>query len=305
MKKVILDCDPGHDDAIAIVMAVQSPEIELLGITTVGGNSPIEDVTQNTLRILDVLNADIPVAQGVGKQIAKEYIKGTADGETGLDGSKYLPQSNRSVVDKHAVDFIAELLEASDEPVILAPTGPLSNIALFLMKYPHLKNKIQEIILMGGAVLRRDEYITPTEFNIVSDPIAARVVIESGVKTTFVGLDVTMNVCVEKEEYAKLRAINTDLSNLVVDWCLFYEKLHRGTMGVGGALHDPLVIAAIIEPSIIKSKPVTLHIETFGEQMRGATVADYWNPNNSHSSVYAALEVDSKRFFTILYDLLK
>ncbi|MGL5721017.1 MAG: nucleoside hydrolase [Brevinema sp.] len=304
-KKIILDCDPGHDDAIAILMAVRIPEIELLGITTVAGNSPLEDVTQNTLRVLDVLGVDVPVAVGSGKQIAKKYVKGTADGETGLDGSKYLPPSSRKVLDIHAVDLIAKILEESSEPVTLAPTGPLTNIALFLMKYPHLKPKIKEIVLMGGAVLRRDKFITSTEFNIVSDPIAAQIVVESGVKTTFVGLDVTMHVCVETEQYRRLNEINTDLSRLVVDWCHFYEKLHRGTMGVGGALHDPLVIAAIANPGLLKSVPVEMTIEQGTGMLSGATVAEYWGKNAETSNVYAALEVDSEGFFEMLYASLK
>lgn len=301
-KKIILDCDPGHDDAIAIIMAVKSHEIDLLGITTVAGNSPLKDTTQNAMRVLDFLKSDIPVAEGAGKQIAKGYVMGEADGETGLDGSKYLPTSQRRPLALHAVDFIAQTLEQSPEPVILAPTGPLTNIALFLMKYPHLKNKIKEIILMGGAVLRRDKYISSTEFNIVSDPIAAQIVVDSGVKTSFIGLDVTMQVCVEAEQYARLRSINNELARLIVDWCLFYEKLHRGTMGVGGALHDPLVIASIIRPELVKFVPVGMTIENSGLKMKGATVADYWIKDKSN--VYAALEVNSAGFFELLYELI-
>lgn len=304
--KIILDCDPGHDDAIAILMALKCENVELLGITTVCGNSVLENTTANALRILDFVGYNhIPVAKGCRQPIRRKLVLGTADGPSGLDGSKYLSSSNKSCEPLHAVDFIAKCLNKSDEKITLIPTGPLTNIALFLLKYPELKNKIEEIVLMGGVFYKPNEYYTPTEFNIYCDPEAADIVINSGIKTTMIGLDVTMKVLVEKEQYKEFRKIDSSVGKLVVDWLMFYEKLHRGTMDVGGALHDPLAFAYVIDKSLVKTKEVFLEIEKNGSIMFGATIADFWGLKKEKPNVNIAVEVDSNKFFNMLYDLLK
>ena len=304
--KIILDCDPGHDDAIAILMALKCEKVELLGITTVCGNSTLENTTANALRILDFVGYNhIPVAKGCHKPIRRELVLGTADGPSGLEGSKYLSSSKKTCEDLHAVDFIAKCLKESNEKVTLIPTAPLTNIALFLLKYPELKEKIEEIVLMGGVFYKPNEYYTPTEFNIFCDPEAADIVINSGIKTTMIGLDVTMKVLVEEEQYKEFRKIDTPVGKLVVDWLMFYEKLHRGTMGVGGALHDPLAFAYVVDKSLVKTKEVYLEIEKRGDIMFGATIADFWGLKKQKSNVNIAIEVDSNRFFNMLYDLLK
>ena len=308
MKKipVLMDCDPGHDDAIALVMAHRSPAIDLIGVTTVCGNATLERTTTNARRIMEFIGAtDVPIAEGCSSPIARPLVLGTADGPSGLDGTAYLPEASLPLVDLHAVDFIAKVLTEAAEPVVIVPTGPLTNIGMFLMKYPHLKDKIAKIVLMGGAFYRRSEYITPTEFNIFCDPEAARIVIDSGIDITMVGLDVTMHVLVEEEQFAELRKIETPLGAVVLDWLKFYEKLHRGQMGVGGALHDPLALAVVIDPTLIETRDAHVEIDLTGTFTFGATVADYWNERKLGTNVKVASRVDSDRFFEMLYALLR
>jgi pyrimidine-specific ribonucleoside hydrolase len=303
---VILDCDPGHDDAIALVMAHRSPAIDLIGVTTTSGNATLDRTTENARRILQFIGAtDVPIAAGCKSPLARDLVLGTADGPSGLDGSPYLPDASIPLDPRHAVDFLADTLRAASAPVTLVPTGPLCNIGMLLLKHPELKPKIDRIVLMGGAMYRRSEYITPTEFNIFCDPEAAAIVLDSGLDITMVGLDVTMHVLVEAEEFAVLEQIDTPLGRVVVDWLRFYEKLHRGQMGVGGALHDPLALAVVIDPTLIATREAHVAIDLTGTHTFGATVADYWNLRRLGTNVKVASTVDSKRFFEMLYALLK
>jgi pyrimidine-specific ribonucleoside hydrolase len=303
---VILDCDPGHDDAIALVMAHRSPAIDLIGVTTTCGNATLDRTTENARRILQFIGAtDVPIAAGCKDPLARDLVLGTADGPSGLDGSPYLPDASMPLDPRHAVDFLADTLRAAPAPVTLVPTGPLCNIGMLLLKHPELKPKIDRIVLMGGAMYRRSEYITPTEFNIFCDPEAAAIVLDSGLDITMVGLDVTMHVLVEADQFAVLEQIDTPLGRVVVDWLRFYEKLHRGQMGVGGALHDPLALAVVIDPTLITTRDAHVAIDLTGTHTFGATVADYWNLRRLGTNVKVASTVDSDRFFEMLYALLQ
>ncbi len=303
---VILDCDPGHDDAIALVMAHRSPAIDLIGVTTTCGNATLDRTTENARRILQFIGAtDVPIAAGCRSPLARDLVLGTADGPSGLDGSPYLPDASMPLDPRHAVDFLADTLRAARTPVTLVPTGPLCNIGMLLLKHPELKPKIERIVLMGGAMYRRSEYITPTEFNIFCDPEAAAIVLDSGLDITMVGLDVTMHVLVEADQFAEFEKIDTPLGRVVVDWLRFYEKLHRGQMGVGGALHDPLALAVVIDPTLITTRDAHVAIDLTGTHTFGATVADYWNLRRLGTNVKVASTVDSDRFFEMLYALLK
>ena len=303
---VILDCDPGHDDAIALVMAHRSPAIDLVGVTTTCGNATLDRTTENARRILQFIGAtEVPVAAGCESPMARDLVLGTADGPSGLEGSPYLPAASMPLDPRHAVDFLADTLRAAPAPVTLVPTGPLCNIGMLLLKHPDLKPKIARIVLMGGAMYRRSEYITPTEFNIFCDPESAAIVLDSGLDITMVGLDVTMHVLVEDAQYAVLEKIDTPLGRVVVDWLRYYEKLHRGQMGVGGALHDPLALAVVIDPTLITTREAHVAIDLTGTHTFGATVADYWNERRLGTNVKVASSVDSERFFEMLYALLK
>ena len=304
--KVIIDCDPGHDDAIALLMAHKLPEIELVAVTTVCGNAPLERTTINARRIMELLEAtDVPIAAGCSTPLARQLVLGTADGPSGLDGSPYLPEPKTELVPMHGVDFLAQTLREADEPIVLVPTGPLTNIGMLVLKHPEVLPKIAKVVLMGGAFYRRSEIITPTEFTIFCDPEAAEIVLASGLDITMVGLDVTMHVLVEEEEFAAIEKIDTPLSRVVFDWLKFYEKLHRGQMGIGGALHDPLALAVVIDPDLIETREAHVSIDRTGTHTFGATVADYWKLNGEEPNVKVASRVDSAKFFEMLYRSLK
>jgi inosine-uridine nucleoside N-ribohydrolase len=303
---ILLDCDPGHDDAIAIVMAHRSSAIELVGVTVTCGNAELERTVSNALRVLDLVGAaNVAVAAGCYRPLARPLVLGTADGPSGLDGSPYLPASTRRVEPLHAVDFIAKSLCDSPEPLRIVATGPLSNLGLFVLKHPGLLPRIKDITWMGGAFYRRSEIITTTEFNASCDPEAARLVLDSGVPVTAIGLDVTMQVLVEAQQFAELEKIDTQLGRVVVDWLRFYEKLHRNSMGIGGALHDPLAIAAVIDQTLVRTRPAHAAIELCGTYTLGATVADFWNERGLSPNVSIATDVDADRFFDLLYRLLR
>ncbi len=303
---ILYDCDPGHDDAIALVMAHRSTAIALIGVTTTCGNAEIEKTTANAIRVLDAIGAhDVPVAAGCHRPLARPLVLGTADGPSGLEGSPYLPPSSRGPIAQHAVDFLAEKLRAAPEPMTVVATGPLTNIGLLLLKHRDALQKIGRLIWMGGVFYRKSEIITPIEFNAFCDPEALRIVLDSRIPITMVGLDVTMQVLIEAPQYAELAAINTPLGRLVNDWLLFYEKLHRNTMGVGGAMHDPLALALVIDPTLVRTRPAHIGVDLSGTFTFGATVADFWAERGEPDNAEIAIEVDSDRFFNLMFDLLR
>jgi pyrimidine-specific ribonucleoside hydrolase len=303
---ILLDCDPGHDDAIAIVMAHRSPAIDLVGVTVTCGNAEIDKTVSNALRVLQFIGAaDVPVAAGCRRPLARPLVLGAADGPSGLEGSPYLPVATKALEPLHAVDFLAETLQKAPEPLRIVATGPLCNLGLFVLKYRQLLSKIKDITWMGGVFYRKSEIITPTEFNASCDPEALRLVLDSGVPLTAVGLDVTMQVLVESPQYAEFGKIDTPLGRVVVDWLKFYERLHRNSMGVGGALHDPLALALIIDPTLVRTRPAHIAVDLSGSYTLGATVADFWNERGMPSNANIATEVDADRFFDLLYNLLR
>ncbi|MBN9547835.1 MAG: nucleoside hydrolase [Alphaproteobacteria bacterium] len=303
---ILYDCDPGHDDAIALVMAHRSPDIELLGVTTTCGNAELEKTTDNAIRVLDFVGAsDVPVAAGCARPLARPLVLGTADGPSGLEGSPYLPKPSRGPLRQHAVDFLAEKLAASPEPLLVVATGPLCNIGLLVLKHPHVLPKIKELIWMGGVFYRKSEFITPTEFNAFCDPEALKLVLDARVPITMIGLDVTMQVLIEAPQYEELAAIDTPLGRVVMDWLKFYEKLHRNSMGVGGAMHDPLALALAIDPTLVRTRPAHIGVDLSGSYTFGATVADFWHERGEEDNARIAYEVDADRFFKLMFDLLR
>jgi inosine-uridine nucleoside N-ribohydrolase len=303
---ILFDCDPGHDDAIALVMAHRSPAVELLGVTTTCGNAEVEKTTVNAIRILDFLGAsDVPVAAGCTRPLARPLVLGTADGPSGLEGSPYLPPASRGPLKQHAVDFLAEKLAAAPEPMTVVATGPLCNIGLLVLKHPQVLDKIKELIWMGGVFYRKSEIITPTEFNAFCDPEALKLVLDAHLPITMVGLDVTMQVLIEAPQYEELATIDTPLGRVVNDWLLFYEKLHRNSMGVGGAMHDPLALALVIDPTLVRTRPAHIAVDINGTHTFGATVADFWKERGEPDNARIAYEVDADRFFKLMFDLLR
>ena len=240
---IILDCDPGHDDAIALLLALASPEVELLGVTTVSGNQTLDKTTANAIRVLDhVGRSDVEVAAGAPRPLVRERrVAAHVHGETGLDGPD-LPPPQREPSGLHAIDFIAATLERSERPVTLVPTGPLTNIALFLARHPELEPRIDKIVLMGGAIAEGN--VTPAaEFNIWADPEAAHRVFTSGLDVTMVGLDVTHKALL-KQAHADQLAATGRAGKLVADLFGFYVQFHQQEYGwEGSPVHDAVAVA--------------------------------------------------------------
>jgi inosine/uridine nucleosidase len=300
MTAVILDCDPGHDDAIALLLALGSPEIDLLGVTTVAGNQTLEKTTANAIRVLDhVGRADVPVAAGAPRPLVREpRTAGEVHGETGLDGPN-LPGPSRLPEPMHAIDWIAQAVGESPEPVTLVPTGPLTNIALFLARYPGLESQLERIVLMGGAI--GEGNTTPAaEFNIWVDPEAAHRVFQSGVDITMVGLDVTHQALMTPPHVERLAAAGK-AGKLVADLYDFYAQFHQRHYGWEGApVHDAVAMAHVIDGTLLTTHHCGVLVDTGPEPSRGRTHVDLhgnmdWAPN-----CHAAVGIDADRFLEFL-----
>lgn len=305
MKKIILDCDPGHDDMIAIMLAYAREEIEIVGITTVAGNQTGEKTFENALKVLTLINAnDIKVARGFDKPILRELVTAPKiHGVSGLDGAN-LPKSNVSPLKIDAVDFIIQTLLSSNEKIYLVPTGPLTNIAISLLKEPKIKEKIENIVLMGGAIY--DSNITPSaEFNIYVDPEAAKIVFHSGVPIVMIGLDVTNKARLSFEDIEKIEKMNGKISKVVAPLLKFFANANKEFFGFDGApIHDALTIAYLIDETILKLKNYFVDVETFGELTRGRTVVDVYNVLGKNKNALVAVEVDIFKFKKMILDML-
>jgi len=300
MTAVILDCDPGHDDAIALLLALGSPEINLLGVTTVAGNQTLEKTTANAIRVLDhVGRTDVPVAAGVPRPLVREpRTAGEVHGETGLDGPD-LPGPSRLPEPMHAIDWIAQAVSESPEPVTLVPTGPLTNVALFMARYPGLESQLERIVLMGGAI--GEGNTTPAaEFNIWVDPEAAHRVFQSGVDITMVGLDVTHQALMTPPHVERLAAAGK-AGKLVADLYEFYSQFHHHRYGwVGAPVHDAVAMAHVIDGTLLTTHHCGVVVDTGPELSRGRTNVDAhgnmgWEPN-----CHAAIGIDADRFLEFL-----
>ncbi len=271
---VLIDCDPGQDDAIAILLALASPELEVLGITTVAGNQTLDKTTINALKVLELAGrSDVSVAAGADRPlVAKLVTAGDAHGESGLDGPA-LPMPRSRPVEQHAVDFLAEQVLASDQPVTLVPLGPLTNVALFLAQRPDAAAKLDRIVLMGGAIAEGN--MTPSaEFNIWVDPEAAARVFESGLDITMVGLDVTDRAVLTAEHADVLRGTG-GIGSAVAEMLDFYGSFYREVYDHGGCpVHDAVAVAHLIQPGLVETVGRHVAVELGSGLCRGRTVVD-------------------------------
>lgn len=302
---LILDCDPGHDDALAMILAAHNPSLKLLGITTVSGNGGIAKVTLNARRVATLAGINVPIAEGAGKAILGAIEEAhDIHGESALDGAE-LPQPKIELSDLHAVDLIAKLISEHPEPVTLVATGPLTNIALFLKMYPQLKSQISEIVFMGGSASRGNR--TPyAEFNIWMDPEAADVVLRSGLPLTMCGLDVTHQALVTKPIFAQLEEMKTELSNTIIGLLKFFAKTYDEVFEMPDPpLHDPVAIALLIDRSVVKSRFVNVQVELSGPLTRGATVVDIYNRLGEEVNCNVALELDFEKFWNLMLDAIR
>jgi inosine-uridine nucleoside N-ribohydrolase len=299
---ILIDCDPGHDDAMAILLALASPEVDLLGITTVAGNQTLPKTTANALRVLEFAGrADVPVAAGAERPLVRPLgIAADVHGETGLDGPD-LPPPAGAPVDLHAIDFLAERLSAAPEPVTLVPIAPLTNVALLLARHPEIAVKIARVVLMGGAI-GVGNVTAAAEFNIWVDPEAAARVFASGLDVTMVGLDVTHQALLTDAHAAELRAAGR-VGTLVAELHAFYSRVHRTRYGWEGApVHDAMALAHVIRPDLLTTRPLNVEVECASELCRGRTVVDLEGRSGRAPNARVATAVDAHAFLALLLE---
>ena len=308
-KKIILDCDPGHDDAVAIMLASASSEIEILGITCVGGNSGLNNTVNNALKVCTLIErTDLQIYSGANKPIyydlfTAEYVHG----KTGLDkkGDPITVNSEYKVQKQNAIDFIIETCQSSSDQIYLCPTGPLTNIALSLKKDPSIKNKIKEIVFMGGAAMCLGNTTPSAEFNIYVDPHAANIVLDSGIPLTMMGLDVTHQVNVNRTIINSINENNNKSSKFFGELMEFYTIFHKKLYETEDTpLHDPCVIAYLLEPNIFKGKLVNVIVEENSELTRGETVVDWLGVTKRKPNCMVMYHADDKKFFDLLKNKL-
>ncbi|MFQ1652041.1 pyrimidine-specific ribonucleoside hydrolase RihA [Aeromonas veronii] len=304
---VILDSDPGHDDAIALILALASPELKVLAVTTSAGNQTPDKTLNNALRILTLLGRDdIPVAAGAPKPLARELIiADNVHGESGLDGPK-LPDPAFAPQRMTGIELMAKCLRESPQPVTLVPTGPLTNIALLLAAHPELKPKIARIVLMGGAA-GAGNWTPAAEFNIYVDPEAADMVFKSGIPITMCGLDVTHEAQVMDEDIELVRAITNPVAQCVAGLLDFFMIYHRDPKwGFAGApLHDPCTIAWLLNPALFHGVECRVDIETRGEHTVGMTVVDRYGLTGKPANALVLLGLDRPGFIDLLVTRLR
>ncbi len=307
-RKIIIDTDPGQDDAVAILLAFASPEdVDVLGITAVAGNVPLPLTSRNARMVCELAGrTDAKVFAGCDAPLVRRLI--TAEhvhGKSGLDGPD-LPEPTMPLQDQHGVDFIIDTLrEQPAGSVTLCPLGPLTNIATAFDRAPDIIDRVQEVILMGGAYFEVGN-VTPTaEFNIYVDPEAAEIVFKSGVKITVIPLDVTHKALVTKARNSAFRALGTHVGEAVSDMTDFFERFDREKYGSEGApLHDPCVIGYLIAPRLFTGRHINVEIETQSKLTLGMTVADWWRVTSREPNALFINDLDADRFFTLLTERL-
>jgi purine nucleosidase len=308
-RKIIIDCDPGQDDAVMLLLALACPdEFDILGITTVAGNVPL-DLTQRNARIMCELagTTDIPVYAGCDKPMRRELITAeNVHGKTGIDGVD-IYQPAMPLQTQHAVDFIIEtLLAAEENSVTLVPTGPLTNIGLAIDRQPEILPYIKEIVLMGGA-MREGGNTTPcAEFNILEDPDAAQIVLHCGRPLTIVPLDVTHQALVSQERIEKLRELDTKVGHAIVGMMEFFNRFDSEKYGSEGApLHDPCTIAFLLNPELFKGKMCNVEVETESLLTMGHTAVDFWGVTDRVKNANWLYQVDADGFYALLIERFK
>lgn len=304
-RKIIIDTDPGQDDAVAILLALASTELEVLGITAVAGNVPLPLTARNARVVCELAGRpDIRVFSGCAapmtrKLVTAEYVHG----KTGLDGIT-LPDPTMPLQDQSAVDFIIDTLRALPEgAVTLCPLGPLTNIATAFQRAPDIIPRVAEIVLMGGAYFEVGNVTPAAEFNIYVDPEAAQIVFKSGVPLVVMPLDVTHKVLTTRPRVEAFRALGTRVGHAVASWTDFFERYDMAKYGSQGApLHDPCVIAYLLRPDLFQGRHVNVEIETQSDLTRGMTVADWWRVTDRPANAMFMGSVDAEGFYALLTD---
>ncbi len=299
-RPIILDCDPGHDDAIALLLALASPELDLVGVTTTYGNQTLEKTTSNVLRVLELAGrSDVPVASGAGAPLERELtVAAHVHGESGLDGPT-LPPPRSAPVSTDAVAWIAQAVDAASGPVTLVPTGPLTNVATYLEA--HGTTGLEGIVLMGGAIAEGN--MTPAaEFNIWADPEAAQVVFDADLDVTMIGLDVSHKAVTGPDVQGRLRDAGR-VGVFVAELVDFFAVYHRETYGWDGApIHDAVTVAYLLRPDLVETKHRNVEVERESELCRGRTVVDLWCRTDRPANAHVGVDLDTQAFFDLLVE---
>ncbi len=307
-RKIIIDTDPGQDDAVAILVALASPELDVLGITAVAGNVPLELTQLNARKICELAGRpDISVFCGASEPLNRKLV--TAEhvhGRTGLDGPT-LPQPEMQAQSQHAVDFIVETVMASDSgEITICALGPLTNVAMALQKEPQIAKNLAEIVLMGGGFFEGGNVTPAAEFNIYVDPEAAAIVFNSGIKLTVMPLDVTHKALTSRTRVEAFRSLGNRAGEVTAELLDFFERFDETKYGTdGGPLHDPNVIVWLLEPNIYSGRRINVEIETSSELTLGMTVADWWRVSDRSENCFFVRDLDDQRFFEILTERIK
>ncbi len=303
VRSIIIDTDPGQDDAVALLLAFASPELNVLGVTTVAGNVPLSLTSKNALKICELARrTDVPVHAGCDRPMDRPLV--TAEhvhGKTGLDGSN-LPDPSTALAQKHAVDFIIDQVRSNpDKSITLCPLGPLTNIATALTQAPDIAPKIQEIVLMGGGYFEGGNITPVAEFNIYVDPKSADIVLRSGIDITMLPLDATHQAMIRQDWLDHLAAWKTPVGTAVSGMLDFSQRFDvEKYEGKGAPLHDPTVIAYLLDPTLFSGRLINVEIETQSELTLGMTVADWWRVTNRPANVTFIRDINEAAFFDLL-----
>lgn len=303
MRYIILDGDPGHDDALAWAIANTYEELKIIGVITCAGNQTIEKTTYNALRVIKLFKIDADVVKGLKKPLVNEIMNApSVHGESGLDGP-VIEEPDKTALDVNVIDYYKELILKYKKVTIVA-TGPLTNVALLISIYPQLKEHIELISLMGGG-LCFGNWTPSAEFNILVDPHSAKIVFESGINILMSPLDVTEKSLIFPEDFEILRKHNTKVSIIVSKWLEFFYEFHFQKGYKGAPMHDPCAVMALVHPEIFKMEDYFVEIETKGQYNVGETVCDFFNRKNQKPNVKALVDVDLAMFRKYFIEALK
>ena len=300
-QKIICDCDPGHDDAVALMLAANSPELELLGVTIVAGNQTLDNTVRNACRVLQWLGREqIPVYGGCDRPMVRDRVTaGDIHGETGLDGPVF-PPLRKAREPEHAVSYLIRTLLDSEGDVTVVTSGPMTNLAVALRVEPRIAEKIQRIVLMGGSYTNGN--VTPAaEFNILADPEAAHVCFTAGRPVTMIGLDVTRKVLCYPQTVERMAKVGNDASRLFTALMGHFCKTQAEVFGwEGGPLHDPVTIASLLDPALVTTKPMNVRIDLNHGDSYGRTNCDAFGYLGLPATADVAVDIDVDRFWDII-----
>jgi pyrimidine-specific ribonucleoside hydrolase len=300
---IILDCDPGHDDALALLLALARPEVELLGVTTVAGNATLDNTTRNALSVLTLIErTDVPVAVGADGPLRRPLMTAAhVHGTSGLEGAE-LPEPGVAPVAEPAIDLMARLLRETDQPVTLVPTGPLTNVAMLIQRHPDLLSRIAHICLMGGA-LGEGNITASAEFNIWVDPDAAAVVFESGRPVTMIGLEVTHQAIVTAADADRMERLGGRTARVFADLVRYFARFHRQRYGWDGSpIHDAVAVAHVLGRGLVETVDYRVDVEVDSELTRGRTVADFRGLTGRPPNAAVGVGIDRQRFVEMLLE---